>query len=229
MKIRNSLHIILLTIILVGCGQMNVTDTDSSQEAATDSAVIPRDNVIPSEDVVSPDVQILPDTAADAVPETSNPQDSGSDVVDVADASQDTGNDTSSDAPTDSLSTDVLVDSMVADRADAVADTGSDVVSEETGMLCPSGQQFCSGVCMTLHPGDNANCGACGNTCGGHSCQWNGANIAGCVCGSTPPPVRMLYSCFGTCGIRLDIDNNNCGYCGHVCPTSTMCVDGLCM
>jgi hypothetical protein len=81
------------------------------------------------------------------------------------------------------------------------------------GICCPCGQTNCSGTC-TFTGSDNANCGACGNTCAaGFTCQ-NGscAPCPGAACGCAD----------------LNWDGLNCGACGHACQPLEYCSWGEC-
>jgi hypothetical protein len=97
-----------------------------------------------------------------------------------------------------------------------------------TAWVCSGGT--CSTMCMSATPtrcpngscvdltNDNANCGACGNVCGGGSTCMNSV----CTC-----PRGQAY-CNGAC-IPDQSDPNNCGACGHVCGTGTTCTGGACV
>ena len=85
----------------------------------------------------------------------------------------------------------------------------------------------CGGGCVDL-ASDNANCGACGETCG------SGLTCARGVCAAAPsctdasegascllPGGQSGQCCAGQCGPHLDDDN--CGVCGATCPAKTHC------
>jgi hypothetical protein len=92
---------------------------------------------------------------------------------------------------------------------------------------CPPGQVLCAGGCKDLNVDVN-NCGSCGNVCA----VANG--IPGCVNGHC-----VIVSCIGGfgdcngnvsdgCETNLNIDQNNCGTCRHVCPPGQTCKGGVC-
>jgi Stigma-specific protein, Stig1 len=97
--------------------------------------------------------------------------------------------------------------------------------SAKCSVMCDAGFADCDGVadngCETSLFNDSANCGACGNDCGGYVC------VAG-ACGSEC--LGGLTSCEGTC-TDIQSDPANCGGCGSVCDLSgaeATCVGGSC-
>ncbi len=92
----------------------------------------------------------------------------------------------------------------------------------ETGDCCGFGLESCGGQCIDL-ASDEANCGACGVSCGASSVCVNGA----CQCGFGQ------IQC-GTNCITPSVDPLNCGACGNVCGIGTnagkpFCVSGGCI
>ncbi len=88
---------------------------------------------------------------------------------------------------------------------------------------CDSSCQWgsCNGAAV-CSPGSTQGCGACAteacNGCGyWGSCQPQ-PNYTGCSGGTC---------CGGGC-VNLQSDSNNCGWCGHVCPNSEGCSNGVC-
>lgn len=100
---------------------------------------------------------------------------------------------------------------------------------------CPEGQTLCGSQCATLET-DRAHCGACGRACGpGEVCS-AGRCAATCATGylSCTLPTR------GDAGVGTDAgapqhycvdpmtDRYNCGGCGNVCVSGSVCQDGRC-
>ncbi len=115
-----------------------------------------------------------------------------------------------------------------------------------TGQVCQQG--VCSNACAASDGGvqtlcapdggttycanttsDNANCGACGVTCGsGQVCQ-NGACSNGCA--ASDGGVQSLCVPDGGspyCANTVN-DSANCGSCGNACGTGKTCVGGACV
>ena len=89
---------------------------------------------------------------------------------------------------------------------------------------------------------DNANCGACGNscaagvTCQGGTCPCAGPTSQPCGTCNTGTETRTCnntngtWSAWGACGGATDLqtDYANCGSCGHACGGGTVCQSGAC-
>ncbi len=85
--------------------------------------------------------------------------------------------------------------------------------------VCGS-QTACSNGCANL-ASDNANCGACGVTCGGsQKCEQG-------KCVSPPPCPSGQVLCNGACA-TLASDINNCGSCGKQCNADQACTQSVC-
>jgi hypothetical protein len=107
-----------------------------------------------------------------------------------------------------------------------------DVENDAPITTCPS-----STLCTALDGGvsycantqtDNANCGTCGNVCGGGTACSNGVCKVTCGTGAT---LCSLDGGAGYCA-NLQTDNNNCGSCGNQCVVGStgvsMCRNGTC-
>ena len=95
---------------------------------------------------------------------------------------------------------------------------GEQCINSRCTLVCPSGQQNCSGRCADIRT-DLANCGACGVACGpGQVCS-DGACTTSCGGG--------LTNCTGTCR-DLQSDVNHCGACGRACAAGQRCNRGVC-
>jgi Stigma-specific protein, Stig1 len=122
--------------------------------------------------------------------------------------------------------------------ADARLDADSDVDLDDFGAFqrcysgaghpanpncgCPSGQTDCNGICINTMT-DNANCGACGNTCAaGLTCQ-NGTCLGTC----SGPCFGGQLCCDGVCR-EVGLDPSNCGSCGYQCGPGQNCAGGVC-
>ena len=85
---------------------------------------------------------------------------------------------------------------------------------------CVAGAVDCDGTCSYLG-WDPANCGTCGNLCGGSTPYCNQGTCTAC------PPGQTL--CTGSC-VDLAFDGANCGACGNVCDEWTpVCNQGTCI
>jgi hypothetical protein len=71
---------------------------------------------------------------------------------------------------------------------------------------------------------DNANCGACGHTCGPQQSCSRATCTSSCITGQTlcSPDGGAVY-----CADE-SADNNNCGACGKVCGAQQVCSGGMC-
>ena len=100
----------------------------------------------------------------------------------------------------------------------------------EAGRCCTAGDLACGNTCCNGAQGqeccgdsyctdlsDNANCGACGNTCtGGKTCENYDCR---CPAGQT--------DCNGVC-VDLTSNHDNCGTCGNKCDAAFSCTDSEC-
>ena len=101
---------------------------------------------------------------------------------------------------------------------------------------CPAGNRWCA--TKSVLPGvygygcadvltDSSNCGACGNVCpGGGSCV-EGACQSVCPTGEIWCPEVVGILPMSGC-TNPDNDSSNCGGCGLVCPSGTVCMSGSC-
>jgi Stigma-specific protein, Stig1 len=78
---------------------------------------------------------------------------------------------------------------------------------------CPAGLAECAGICVAIDS-DEANCGACDNTCDPGEICASGACALVCPAGQT--------DCDGAC-IDTDVDATNCGGCGTACAPGELC------
>jgi len=116
------------------------------------------------------------------------------------------------------------------------------------GTACPPGQSCCSAgtgsyFCANFKS-DSYNCGACGNACHstetcvlgqctneptGQPCSSNAECASGYCANDICCPAGTTNNCSGVC-VNEQTDPNNCGSCGHVCPTApnstTTCTSG---
>jgi hypothetical protein len=100
---------------------------------------------------------------------------------------------------------------------------GGDDAGTDTLCTPDSGVPYCANTKT-----DNANCGACGVTCGsGQVCQ-NGACANGCA--SQDGGVQTLCTPDAGTPYCADVtsDNSNCGACGVTCAQGTTCTSGAC-
>jgi hypothetical protein len=82
-------------------------------------------------------------------------------------------------------------------------------VDESSQALCPIGQSCCT--CPSL-PHEVS-------TCSGGACDWS------CVAGYEDCDGNLSNGC----EINLATNNNNCGSCGHVCPSGSTCQNYACV
>jgi hypothetical protein len=181
------------------------------------------------------DAYVLSDVGIDATRSDATAPDVGIDHS----VSPDTGMDAFSahDAGIDAVS---AHDS--APRPDTNADAGlfcpvGGLCTRETGEpgLC------CSGACVDLSA-DDANCGACGNTCGSlRYCRHGRCEHPSCVgvvssstsstvASTCPLPDGSFGTCCdGACRAVSDLhDDANCGACGNLCPPGLACTGIRC-
>ena len=91
-------------------------------------------------------------------------------------------------------------------------------------VACSSGFADCDGSaatgCETNLANSNANCGACGRSCGPGTACSSGACASVCAAGTT--------FCGGSC-VALASDVRNCGGCGNACAGGQTCTGGACV
>jgi len=117
-------------------------------------------------------------------------------------------------------------------RQDTGIDAMQDMDDTVLDLGTPCGSEFCSGTevccenqCVDV-ASDDANCGKCGNSCGGAATCVDGAcDCAGASC-------TVFESCCGTAAgaacIQTASDSEHCGQCGNICPENEFCVGGNC-
>jgi hypothetical protein len=86
--------------------------------------------------------------------------------------------------------------------------------------VCGAGQSICNGACTDTGTSE-ANCGACGTTCGPNERCTSGQ--CALACGGATPDV-----CNGVCTNRQS-DPAHCGACGTVCGAGLVCSGGACV
>jgi hypothetical protein len=90
-------------------------------------------------------------------------------------------------------------------------------------VACAAGFADCDGTpatgCETNLAASNANCGACGRSCGPGTACSSGTCANVCAGGTT--------FCGGSC-VALATDARNCGGCGNVCASGQTCSGGQC-
>jgi hypothetical protein len=101
------------------------------------------------------------------------------------------------------------------------------------GTGCSINAPVCSGGACTCPP-NYTNCGRegcvdlssdlwhCG-VCFGSACPLSGGSCVDGICTCPSPEVMCGINCSD-----LQSDNNNCGSCGHACPSGTSCQAGVC-
>lgn len=105
-------------------------------------------------------------------------------------------------------------------------------VNSTCSLSCSSGYLDCNANafdgCEVHVTTDVNNCGGCGNHCGPYA---NAAAV--CTGGSCQAVCNTGYlNCNGNnadgCEVNVINDANNCGSCGHVCPSGHACVAAVC-
>jgi hypothetical protein len=214
----------ILSILFMHCGGINenvIGPTDLSiNDSSQDQQIVTPDSSFV--EISRQDTNRIEINSGDVPSDTTNTPEDSIDVFITKDEQSidtivlDDYNDVTNETELDT--TDSLVDDVIPET-----------LNEDVPFVCENNLTNCNGSCVNVLISNNTNCGACGNACFGHSCQSNG-NVFGCQCGTTgDSPPRMIYSCYGQCGIFLDIDSNNCGTCGHVCLNNTVCINGSCV
>jgi len=170
----------------------------------------------------------------DADGDSDTDSDSDTDIDTDTDSDSDTDTDTDADSDSD---TDTDADTDTDVDADVDSDTDADTDSA-TGELC--GSSYCESyetccydsICVDLD-NDDEHCGACdhdctvgeypeGDGCSGGSCTCHDG--AGCGGTETSACCATYYVCANT-----NLNDQNCGSCGHECLSDQWCNDGFCM
>jgi hypothetical protein len=205
-----------------GASDATVTgDSSGDDSAATSPDVATADGGDAGDDAA--DATALSDGASDASGDDSS--DASSDVS--GDASSDAGtdgattsaSDAGSDAPTDAtFGADGATDGAVADASDA-SDAGATDAADASSTDAPPVD-----ACPAPPYSTPDHCGSCATSCSGANpvCKTDG--MGGYACAPACDVGQQL--CGGAC-IDPQVDPNNCGSCGHVCPTR-LCSGGKC-
>jgi len=109
---------------------------------------------------------------------------------------------------------------MTVCRASITSDRPVKICNSQTLCGVDAGKPYCA-----LLDSDNANCGACGKTCGTLESCMSGVCVPGCA------PFQKLCTPDGGTPYCADTltDNANCGTCGTVCPQNKpVCSGGAC-
>jgi hypothetical protein len=121
------------------------------------------------------------------------------------------------------------------DASNLVADvcaSGTCDCSSEGGAPapCAGSDTCCPGAGCVDRQTDEANCGACGNECGGANSRDPDCVAGDCVCAATGAVCPAATpNCCGSGCVDFRNDPNNCGYCGHACGDGASCVMGSCV
>lgn len=109
-------------------------------------------------------------------------------------------------------------------------------ISSDSRLDVPEGWVVCTEVGMApraVNPRSNpSHCGACNHRCCGLFCI-NGMCAADGPSGTASCPLSSVeeqrLGCFGPVPIRIEVDSNNCGSCGHRCREHQECVRSQCV
>ena len=122
-------------------------------------------------------------------------------------------------------------DAGVADSG--AADSGA---ADAGGGACAAGLSACGPdggalACVDVRM-NTSHCGACGRPCCGTSDRCV-ANVCSSRCPtlmvSCPTTAAVDAGCIATRCVDVDVDDLNCGACGHACPAGKGCVSGRCL
>ena len=219
--------VLCLVLSVLGCGGLNPGVLGPEDASAPDVPVVdsptPQDAPVPVDSGV--DVPVLPDVSM--MDPDVGILDSGPDVlsVDVQDSATDVPVDVFVDVGYDILDSgsDVLVDSGVdVTSRDAGSDTSVDSGVDVVDVFTPTD----SGVVYDSRPVDV-------DPCSSIVCSLPNATSV-CVDGSciTVSCSMGFGNCSGTpssgCATPLTT-NSNCGSCGNMCSTGTVCTNGVCV
>jgi hypothetical protein len=93
---------------------------------------------------------------------------------------------------------------------------------------CPTGYTKCSdGSCVNLNM-DLNNCGLCGFRCSGPTNRIMSCDFGVCLIDECKLGFGDCDSSSRDCETNLLDDNENCGSCGNLCPSTHICSNGIC-
>src|SRR6185437_13738181 len=93
---------------------------------------------------------------------------------------------------------------------------------------CPGKQTCCGATCANTQKDPN-NCGGCGIFCAPEQNATTGCTASTCTILSCNTGFADCNHKYGDgCEASLNTDPQNCGTCGHTCPTGQQCVSGAC-